>query len=278
MAAPPPAKLHHPNRITKPQHHKKLPRLPQNAQITKRPLLHPAIPSPHAGANQPKVIYVSSRTKFIPVVKRVEKLLALAEKRAMQSATTLIKQRKGRGQRSFGGRGRGEDELLEIAQAVEAGRADQEKLRGGKAKGEAGGEEVVLKGTGKAVQKVLEFGLWFQQRGERFSVELRTGSVAAIDDVEVPEEVEDSADVADAMEKDEPLEVGEDRAMEDDGEEAGVSTGAMDVDDVPSKPASKKAPDRPAEDSGIAAKNEIEPIPETRVRYTSSLEVHIRRK
>jgi ribonuclease P/MRP protein subunit POP7 len=47
-------------------------------------------------------------------------------------------------------------------------------------------EEVVVKGTGKAVEKVLRVGLFFHGQ-EDVVVRLRTGSVGAVDDVCVKE-------------------------------------------------------------------------------------------
>ncbi|KAK5070702.1 hypothetical protein LTR16_009311 [Cryomyces antarcticus] len=43
-------------------------------------------------------------------------------------------------------------------------------------------EEVVLKATGKAIEKALNLGLFFQGQ-EDCKVRIRTGSVAAIDDI-----------------------------------------------------------------------------------------------
>jgi len=43
-------------------------------------------------------------------------------------------------------------------------------------------EEVVMKGTGKAIEKVLQLALWFQGR-EEYKITIRTGSVGAVDDV-----------------------------------------------------------------------------------------------
>jgi ribonuclease P/MRP protein subunit POP7 len=150
--------------------------------------------------------------------------------------------------------------------------------------GDAGaGEEVLLKGTGKAVQRVLELGLWFQQREERFVVRLRTGSVGAVDDVEVMEDaVPDDQDVAiEEIENDEDEEGGEGGeeqaiAGTDDHTQENPDTGGVEVS------ASENAGlEKPAEHQmkmkGLATESSAEPIPETRIRYTSSLEVSIRR-
>lgn len=47
------------------------------------------------------------------------------------------------------------------------------------------GQVVTLKGTGKAIEKVLQLGTWFQDQdaGARFVVNWKTGSVGAVDDV-----------------------------------------------------------------------------------------------
>lgn len=173
-----------------------------DAKVTKRPLHRPAIPSPYAGASQQKIVYISSKTPFLSAVKRVEKLLSLADKRLVQSATTLAKQRQQSGRKRGGGGGDAEDEILGIAREVESLKAAKRRKTGaggGSAagvrqgedredEGDVAGEEVVLKGTGKAISRVLEMALWFQQRGERFVVRMTTGTVTAIDDIEVGED------------------------------------------------------------------------------------------
>jgi len=57
---------------------------------------------------------------------------------------------------------------------------------------------VILKATGKAIEKLLRLAIWFQGQ-EDLTVRLRTGSVGAVDDVvgvvEDGEEVEESSRV-----------------------------------------------------------------------------------
>lgn len=59
---------------------------------------------------------------------------------------------------------------------------------------EGGGEEVVLKATGKAVERLLGVAAWFMGEGggEAYIVRVRTGSVGAVDDVVSPEGEEGS--------------------------------------------------------------------------------------
>jgi len=122
-------------------------------------------------------------------IKRVEKLLRLADKRDLQTATTHAQKNKRKRRRDDDG---GEDEVVAVARGVE-----EEKERKRRAGG-VSGEEVLVKGTGKAVSKVLEIGAWFLQREKEFVVRVRTGSVGAVDDVEVPEgEAEDGGDKMD---------------------------------------------------------------------------------
>ncbi|KAF7187676.1 hypothetical protein HII31_11015 [Pseudocercospora fuligena] len=150
--------------------------LPKSASVSKRPLLRPAIPSPYAGSSQQKVIYVGSKTPFLSAVKRCEKLLHLAEKRLVQAGTQSAKNK----------RRRGGDEIQGIAEEVEV----LKKKKDGR------NEEIVIKGTGKAISKVLELAVWFQDR-EEYVVRLKTGSVGAVDDVRFDGEDESRQEAGD---------------------------------------------------------------------------------
>ncbi|KAK0367044.1 hypothetical protein LTR91_013905 [Friedmanniomyces endolithicus] len=260
--------------------HKKLVKLPQNATVTKRPLLRPAIPSPYAGANQPKVVYVSARTPFISAVKRVEKLLHLSDKRLVQSATTLAKH-KGQQNRKRKRSADGTDEVMEIAREVEKQKSKKRKAGGAGYGGEEDdidgvAEEVLIKGTGKAISKVMEMGLWFQQRPE-YSVILRTGSVAAIDDIEIGDDVEGDGEAKrDTTMVDVPqvTTTAGDRV----GDTVTINNAAPDAGDSLLVPASEQ----PKGDAGTetvalapTASRDAEPILETRIRYMSMLEVAV---
>ncbi|KAF2482149.1 Rpp20 subunit of nuclear RNase MRP and P-domain-containing protein [Neohortaea acidophila] len=225
----------------------KLARLPANAAVHKRPLLHPPLPSQYSNAHHPKVVYISTKTPFLSAVKRVEKLLRLSDKRLIQSATTLAKQNSGKRKR-----GGAPDEILEIAETLESKRKRRRVEDGG------GGEEVVMKGTGKAIQKVMELGLWFQQR-EGYRVRLRTGSVGAVDDI--------------VLQPSGKVVVGEDDHEDNHGADkngGGIALDSMatDQNETPQVPhAEPKA--------AIKAGKDTEEIPETRIRYTSVLEVAV---
>lgn len=208
---------------------------PPDASITKRPLMRPAIVSPYASSSAQKIVYVSARTPFMSAIKRVEKLLRLADKRDLQTATTHAQKNKRKRRRDDDG---GEDEVLAVARGVE-----EEKERKRRAGG-VGGEEVLVKGTGKAVSKVMEIGGWFLQREKEFVVRVRTGSVGAVDDVEVPE-----------------------------GEgEAGGGEDKMDVDQAQAGAEGEKVATN-GDDSG--EEKEAEAVSGARVRYLSVLEVAV---
>lgn len=151
-------------------------------------------------------------------------MLQLAEKRDVQSATTAAKRQRQRRRPR-----RGDDEIMEIAKVAEQQhQLDREDGRG---------EQIVLKGTGRAIQKVLELGLWFQQREDEYVVRLKTGSVAAVDDIEVTEGAAEGEEVIDGMDDVQQHEMNsEGNAVHEEG------------------------------------------IPETQIRYTSSLEVSVRRR
>ena len=126
-----------------------------DARISKRPLMHPPISSMHSGPSQPKVVYISTSTKFIAAVKRVRKLLSEIDKRSMGSVDLLGKK-------------------TDISNMARRRAKRKEK------------EEVVLKASARAIEKALGLALFF--RGQRdCTVRLRTGSVGVVDDVEKAE-------------------------------------------------------------------------------------------
>lgn len=91
-------------------------------------------------------------------VKRVQKLLLQAEKRAtanvkLDDTRTTEKQK-----------------LSELAKAAEQR------------------EEVFVKATGKAIEKALNVGKWFEEKEVEYSVRVSTGSVLVVDDVVEDEE------------------------------------------------------------------------------------------
>lgn len=150
--------------------------IPKRYRIQKRPIPHAPVASPYAGANVPKVVYVGTNTPFMSAVKRVQKLLRLAERRA--TAPLLDEKSKKR--------------LLVAAKAGEGERerlllASQEKLKE---------EKVFVKATGRAMEKALGVGKWFQERTEAYEVSVRTGSVCVVDDI-VPPDDEPDADARD---------------------------------------------------------------------------------
>jgi len=139
--------------------HTKLPLLTKNQKISKRPLLHAPISSPRTSSSTPKIIYVSSSSPFISVVKRVRTYLDAIESRSA-------------GKLSLEG---GDGKLLK---GIERG-----VTGGGGEKGEGKrDEEVVIKGTGKAIEKVVRLAAWWQGQSD-VKVTVRTASVGAVDDV-----------------------------------------------------------------------------------------------
>ncbi|PQE22054.1 ribonuclease p mrp subunit pop7 protein [Rutstroemia sp. NJR-2017a BBW] len=136
----------------------KLPRLPQTQKIQKRPLLHPAIISPRSSSLSPKIVFVSPSSPFISTVKRVRKYLDNLETRAGPSKLSSNDR--------------------ELMRDIESG---IDKVRGGKKSGQGQGE-VLIKGTGRAIAKVMALAAWWQEQ-EGVQVRVRTGGVGAVDDV-----------------------------------------------------------------------------------------------
>ncbi|CAL3968309.1 unnamed protein product [Diplocarpon coronariae] len=155
-----------------PAHIPKLARLPPNQKIQKRPLLHAPVASTKNSSATQKIVYVSARTPFISTVKRVRAYLEEIEKRAAGSLSM---------------RG-GERGLL---RAIEAGVSGKSGSNCGA--GNARREEVLIKGTGKAIEKVLRMAAWWMSQNDVMVV-VRTGSVGTVDDIvarEVGEEDEE---------------------------------------------------------------------------------------
>ena len=200
--------------------------------------------------------------------------MRLADKRLVQSATTLAKEGKGKG-KGYGKRRRGsdEDEIAEIAQTIEGLKKTRRMDgKGGESVG-GSGEEVVVRGTGKAIQRVLELGLWFQQR-EEYAVRLGTGSVGAVDDIEVDEMEDAGTTVQGAV--GEGRQAGKDTEPGANSEQAGEQ---MDVDSPETSRPSTSGIDGQTDKAAYTTERlppdqEVE-IPETRIRYTSSLEVYV---
>ena len=125
-------------------------------------MLHPPIPSPYSGPAQLKVVYISAKTPFISATKRVRKHLSLIDKRSTGKVGLI------------NGKGSDKQKL----------RALGEQGSGGKGKEP---EEVVLKATGKAIEKALSLALFFQGQ-EDCRVRIRTGTVGVVDDIVEAEE------------------------------------------------------------------------------------------
>ena len=168
---------------------------------------------------------------------------------------------------------------MDIAETVEKLKRQKKDGKAMEGEGgiESGTEEVMLKATGKAIQKCLELGLWFQQR-EEYRVRLETRSVAAIDDIAVNED-EDGAVTGAAGESaavdDGSMQVDADTAAgagEDCGSEenTGLLQTSADRDGKNQRQRrTREPPDVDAQGKGFVD------IPESRVRYASSLEVFV---
>ncbi|KAL6237718.1 Rpp20 subunit of nuclear RNase MRP and P-domain-containing protein [Aspergillus navahoensis] len=156
-------------------------KLPKYARINKRPIPHPPISSPYAGSSIPKTIYVSSSTPYMSAVKRVQKLLLHAEKRATSSLVNKDSKNKNKGknapQKRLGAEGQTQQERLIAAIARGEDREQLDK------------EEVFVKATGKAMKIALRVGRWFESHGreEEYRVRVSTGAVLVVDDVEEDE-------------------------------------------------------------------------------------------
>lgn len=124
------------------------------ARIEKRPLTRQQPPA----SIKSRIIYVSSKTPFMAVVKRARKQLDSSLKTTSAAHKNAS--------------------LRDRIETLERGGADVESAL------------VTVMGTGRAVEKTLAVASWFEQQGD-CEVEVRTTTVGTVDDVVVDDENEE---------------------------------------------------------------------------------------
>ncbi|KAL4959912.1 ribonuclease P subunit p20 family protein [Aspergillus stella-maris] len=261
-------------------------KLPQYARVHKRPIPHAPISSPYAGPSVPKTIYVSTSTPYMSAVKRVQKLLRHAEKRAVASLSNLSKtnSKKANPPNQKGSQGQQEKLLAALARGEE-----REQLSS---------EEVLVKATGRAMGTALKVGKWFEGHGREaeYKVRLKTGSVLVVDDIEEDEgrkegyirELEgrgrDGAEDSSTSENEAGTGTGNETTLmttADQGdptilsETYGEATAVTAYTSSASKAISKSALKKRKRAAGLAASLADTELPETRTRWVNSVEVAI---
>ncbi|KAJ5724121.1 hypothetical protein N7488_002156 [Penicillium malachiteum] len=203
-------------------------KLPKYAKVEKRPIPHAPVASPYANASLPKIIYVSSGTPFMSAVKRVQKLLRHAEKRATANIN-LEDTRKTEQQK-----------LAELAKAAE------------------NREEVFMKATGRAIEKALKVGKWFEEKQTEYAVRVKTGSVLVVDDI-----------VEDEEKKERDIEKKQSQ------EEKKQTTGEVVDSEKQNKETKTQAKKRKRETPVEADDADDTELPETRTRWIKMVEVAV---
>ncbi|KAI2472252.1 Rpp20 subunit of nuclear RNase MRP and P-domain-containing protein [Annulohypoxylon bovei var. microspora] len=145
----------------------KLPAIPKGATVRRRPI-PTRIPSTRAA----KRIYITAKTPFRSVTARVRKQLDKNLREASSSSNAFTN-------KLAANKGASLDERVRAIQRQSSKTASSGS--GGGIGLENAGEVVVL-GTGRAIQKVVEVALFFQKQADCI-VQLKTGSVGAVDDI-----------------------------------------------------------------------------------------------
>lgn len=251
-----------------------------DARIHKRPIPHAPIASPYAGPSTPKTIYISSSTPYMSAVKRVQKLLRHAEKRATASVSAAVAGKSKQQKRTYGNQNQNQQERLLAALA----RGEERELSS---------EEVFVKATGKAMKVALRVGRWFESGGREaeYKVRVTTGSVLVVDDVEEDEEgregllkevegTKNGADDAQGGSEDTTMlttttlsGAGDTTMMTEKSKES--ATTAETAIDPSSKTLSKSQLRKRKRAAGLAASIAETELPETRTRWVNSVEVAI---
>ncbi|KAI0431750.1 Rpp20 subunit of nuclear RNase MRP and P-domain-containing protein [Xylaria sp. FL1042] len=149
----------------------KLPPIPKGATVRRR-----ALPSgPAASTNSARRIHITPKTPFQSVTTRVRKQLDKYLRTAASSRNAFTNKLSQKKNASLGERVR---RIQEQSQSA---------ATGGLGLGLENSGEVLVLGTGRAIQKAAEVALFFQKQPDCI-VQLRTGSVAAVDDVVSKEE------------------------------------------------------------------------------------------
>ncbi|KAI0403855.1 Rpp20 subunit of nuclear RNase MRP and P-domain-containing protein [Xylaria palmicola] len=149
----------------------KLPPIPEGATVRRRP-----IPSgPVASTHSARRIHVTAKTPFRSVTTRVRKQLDKYLRQSGSSRTAFTNKLSQKKNASLGERIRRIQEQ------------SQNTATGGLGLGLEDSGEVLVLGTGRAIQKVVEVALFFQKQRDCI-VQLRTGSLAAVDDIVSKEE------------------------------------------------------------------------------------------
>lgn len=187
-------------------------------------------------------------------VQRVRQLLKQVEKRESQSVNAQLVNESNKARRNPNGSGRkpgasGRGDRISAA-AVTAAERREELVASGK------GEEVVIKATGKAIEKVLSLAEFFRgkERADGLKVVLRTRTLTAIDDV-IPRTEEEYDIVLERKER------------QNAKDRPGKKASGVDED--------MKMMDPPRERDEHVWDDDVGEIPEARLRQTSVLEVGI---
>ncbi|KAI1460190.1 Rpp20 subunit of nuclear RNase MRP and P-domain-containing protein [Annulohypoxylon moriforme] len=150
----------------------KLPAIPKGATVRRRPI-PTRIPSTRAS----KRIYITAKTPFRSVTARVRKQLDKNLRQASSASNAFTN-------KLAANKGASLDERV---RAIQRHSSQSVKSKGNSSGAGSGTElenagEVVILGTGRAIQKVVEVALFFQKQNDCI-VQMKTGSVGAIDDV-----------------------------------------------------------------------------------------------
>ncbi|KAI8957480.1 Rpp20 subunit of nuclear RNase MRP and P-domain-containing protein [Daldinia sp. FL1419] len=146
----------------------KLPPIPKGATVRRRP-----IPTRTLSTRASRRIYITAKTPFRSVTTRVRKQLDKNLREASVSSKAFTNKLANNKNAS----------LDERIRAIQRQTSSKNASSGsGSGIGLEGAGEVVVLGTGRAIQKVVEVAMFFQKQQDCV-VQLKTGSVGAVDDV-----------------------------------------------------------------------------------------------
>lgn len=187
--------------------------------------------------------------------KRVQKLLRQAEKRATAAASAITDKNQ---------------KLMTDKERRALLVQSQEKLER---------EKVYIKATGRAIEKALSVGRWFEQKSEEYAVQVRTGSVMVVDDIVEDEEAKKRELAREGQQQQQQQQDDEDTAMQEAGPSADQQPSthppAAESKTTATESRNKRRRRRKKERRMISADEEL---PESRTRWVNMVEIAVNLK
>lgn len=138
-----------------------------------------------------------------------------------------------------------------------------------------GAEEIFVKATGRAIEKALSVGRWFERDQDKFCVRVTTGTVLVVDDVEEDEGLKKRiVEEGERLQKQQP---GADKSEQGESQEHSGGIGATSSLPLSTPSSSTPGVSKSASKKRKRAANAVtsDELPETRTRWVNMVEIAV---